>query len=65
MNEGFGLRVAALPSALIMRQDGETERAHKSLTLLAEDRAKRSAVFKDKCLREMWKGLKGGFSQNT
>lgn len=41
MNVGFSLRVAARSSAQMKRQDGETERAHISLTLLAEDRAKR------------------------
>ena len=53
MNVGFGCRVAVLPSSLIMRQDGETESAHKSLTLFAEVRAGRSAVFNDSNLREI------------
>ena len=42
MNEGFGCKAAALPSPLMERQDSETDSAHKSLTLLADVKARRS-----------------------
>ena len=53
INEEFGPRVAALPSYPNVRQDGETDRVHKSLTLLAIVRAKRSTVFKEHLNRDL------------
>lgn len=44
--------MAKLTSSLIMRQDGETESAHYLLTLLVEDRVRRSAVLNDGNARE-------------
>lgn len=44
MNTGFGHRMAKLPSSVITRQDRETERAHRSLTVLAEVKAEREVL---------------------
>ncbi len=48
INAGFSLSTAELPSSLTVRQDRETLSTHKSCTLLAEVKARKSAVFKDK-----------------
>lgn len=61
-----GCKVAVLPSSLIERQDGEIEGVHRSLTLLADVRAWRSAVLRDSMLREIWTiGSKGGPPEST
>ncbi len=54
INARFGLSTAELQSFLIIRQEGETESAHMSLTLLAKVKARGSAVLKDRNLREIW-----------
>ena len=64
--KGFDCKVAVLPSSLIERQDGKTDSTHRSPILLADVRARRSTVFRDSILREIWAiGSKGGPPQSA
>ena len=51
VNARFGLNMAELPSPCILRQEGATESADRSLTLLADVRASSKAVLADTNLR--------------
>lgn len=53
VNKGIGCKDAALPSSFIEMRDTKNHNAYRSLTPLAH-RDKRSTVFRDSILREIW-----------
>lgn len=52
INQGFGFKLSALLSSLIVRLDGKSDSVHQSLAPLAEGQAKTNTVFHESILRE-------------